>query len=101
MPAPTPTRATISIPVSAEFARQLPTDPIDRQRVLELGLREWRIRRSLEDFRRGEGSLAYAAKRAGISLREMIPMAYAHGLTPKVDPASLEAPLSLEQASKL
>ncbi|WP_213291273.1 hypothetical protein, partial [Bradyrhizobium sp. sGM-13] len=52
---------------------------------LVLGLREWKVRKALEAYGRGEGSLAYAAQKAGVSLREMIPLAYAHGLTPKVE----------------
>jgi len=77
----------------------LPAEPKERQAVLELGLREWRIRRALEDYLRGVGSLAFAARQAGISLRELIPLAYAHGVQPKVDPAELEA--SDEQLSDL
>ncbi len=69
--------------------------------MLELGLRSLRIREALDAYRRGEGSLAYAAERAGVTLREMIPLAYAHGLTPKVDPELLEAPLAIEQISGL
>lgn len=91
----------VSIPVSTELEQQLPADPAEQQRVLELGLREWRILDALQAFRRGEGSLAKAAERAGISLREMIPLAYAHGLTPRVDPDWLDGPLSIEQASRL
>lgn len=93
---------TISISVPDELAQQLPTEPTERQRVLELGLQQWRVRRALEAFKRGEGSLAYAAKQAGISLREMIPLAYAHGLTPKVEAAWLTGgPLPLDKASRL
>ncbi len=76
-------RSKVSISVPAELARQLPPDPEQRQEVLVLGLREWRVRKALEAYRRGEGSLAYAARQAGITLREMIPLAYAHGLEPK------------------
>lgn len=83
--------ATVSIPLSEDLARQLPAEPKERQAVLELGLREWRIRRALEGYRQGAGSLAFAARQAGVPLREMIPLAYAHGLQPKVDPADLEA----------
>jgi hypothetical protein len=93
---------TISISVPEELAQQLPAEPIERQRVLELGLRQWRVRRALDAFERGEGSLAYAAKQAGISLREIIPLAYAHGLTPKVDPAWLTGgALSLDKAARM
>ena len=49
-----------------------------------LGLREWKVRKALDAYQRGEGSLAYAAQEAGVSLREMIPLAYAHGLKPTV-----------------
>jgi hypothetical protein len=93
---------TLSMDVPEEVARQMPADPADRQQVLELGLREWRLREALDAYRRGEGSLAYAAKRAGVSLREIIPLAYAHGLEPRVAPEELsDSPLSLEQASNL
>ena len=84
-------RATVSIPLPEDLARQLPAEPKERTAVLALGLREWRIRRALDSYRQGFGSLAFAAHQAGISLREMIPLAYAHGLEPKIDPADLEA----------
>ena len=92
---------TVKIVVPDRLAAELPTDPAARSEVLELGLRSLRIREALEGYRRGEGSLAYAAKQAGVTLREMIPLAYAHGLTPKVDAALLEAPLTAEQATDL
>ena len=79
--------SSISIAISEELAGQLPPDPREQQEVLALGLREWRIRKALEAYDRGEGSLAHAAHQAGVSLREMIPLAYAHGLTPRLDPA--------------
>lgn len=78
-------RPTVSIAVTEELARQLPPDPEERQEVLVLGLREWKVRKALDAYQRGEGSLAYAAQEAGVSLREMIPLAYAHGVTPKVE----------------
>jgi hypothetical protein len=92
---------TLSLAVSEEVARQMPEDPTDRQQVLELGIREWHIRHALEAYRRGEGSLAHAAGQAGLSLREIIPLAYAHGLEPKMAEGLLDSPLSGEQASNL
>ena len=89
------------IPVPDDLVKQLPSDPADRQSVLELGIKQWRIRKALEAYERGECSLEYAAKTAGVSLREMIPSAYARGLTPKVDPSWVSSPLSLEAASRL
>jgi hypothetical protein len=69
-------RSEVAIPVSAEIAKQLPTDPEERREVLVLGLREWRVRKVLEAYARGEGSLAFAARQAGVSLREIIPFGY-------------------------
>lgn len=83
-------RATVAVPIPEDLARQLPADPAERDQVLVLGLREWKVRKALEAYKRGEGSLAFAARQAGISLREIIPLAYAYGLTPKVDPTDLE-----------
>jgi hypothetical protein len=40
----------ISISVPDELAEQLPDEPAERQAVLELGLKEWRIRRALEAY---------------------------------------------------
>jgi hypothetical protein len=78
-------RSTVSIAVPEDLARELPPDPVERREVLVLGLREWKVRKALEAYGRGEGSLAYAAQQAGVSLREMIPLAYAHGLTPRAE----------------
>lgn len=92
----------VTIPVPDEIAEQLPIEPAARQQILELGLRQWRVRQALEAFKRGEGSLAYAAQHAGVSLREMIALAYAHGLSPKVDPDSLaDGTPSLDDISRL
>ncbi len=91
----------VKFSVPKQLAAELPTDPALRKEVLELGLRSLRIREALEGYRRGEGSLAYAAEQAGVTLREMIPLAYAHGLTPRVEAALLAAPLSVKQATEL
>lgn len=89
------------ISLSPELVQELPPDPATRSEVLALGLQQWRIRQALEAYRQGEGTLAYAAQRAGISIRQIIPLAYAYGLTPKVDAAWLSEELSLDQAALL
>lgn len=80
-------KSTISITISDELAQQLPADPGEQQKVVALGIREWRIRKALEAYKQGEGSMAHAARQAGVSLREMIPLAYAYGLEPKAEPS--------------
>ena len=93
---------TVPVLLRPEVAAQLPTDPCERALVLELGLREWRIRQALAAFERGEGSLAYAAEQARVPLREMIALAYAHGLEPRVEPELLaKKRLTLEEAADL
>ncbi|HXU45824.1 MAG TPA: hypothetical protein VN783_09870 [Thermoanaerobaculia bacterium] len=68
---------------------------------MQLGLREWKIRKALEAYLRGEGTLAYAAQRAGVSLWEIGSIARAHGLKPAIDPRALEKEMTLESASLL
>ncbi len=91
----------VTIRVSPHIMEQLPPEPDIREHVLELGVRQWRILEALEDYRRGHGTLAYAAEQAGVSLREIIPLAYAHGLTPAVEPDLLSQPLTLDRAATL
>ncbi len=90
---------TVSIPVSDALAQLLPTTLNEQRRVLELGLKEWKLQAALDAYRRGEGSLAYHAEQLGIPLREMIPLAYAHGLTPAT--VEDEATLDLKRAGSL
>ena len=91
----------VTIPLSPELAQELPPDPATQAEVLAIGLQQWRVRQALEAYRQGEGTLAYAAQRAGVSIRQIIPLAYAYGLTPKIDPTWLSEELSPDQAAQL
>ena len=97
----TTTATYITIRVSSTLAHELPVDPDTRAHVLELGWRQWRVAEALEEYRQGRGSLAYAAEQADVSLREMIALAYAHGLTPPIEPEKIDHPLTLEEAAEL
>lgn len=94
-------KTRLKIEVSPKLAQELPLDPAARSKILEIGLRQWRIWEALESYRQGKGTLAHAAQKARIPLREMIPHAYAYGLTPKVDPNWLREDLSVEEAAAL
>ena len=87
----------VSLALPDELAKQLPVDAVSRQRVVELGLREWRVSQALEAYQRGEGTLAFAAERACVSLREMIAAARARGMSPRAD----SSPHSLDSAAQL
>jgi len=91
----------ITIPVAPEIAEQLPADADELSEVLTLGLQSWRVQQALNAYQRGRGTLAYAAEQAGVSLREMTSLAYAHGLQPRVEPEFVVEQLSLEQVSQL
>ncbi len=103
MPAITQSEPTerISLEAPSSVVRELPRDPEERAEILRLGLREWKILKALEAYRRGEGTLAYAAQRAGISLWEIGAVAHAHGLDPDFDSRLLEGERTLERASLL
>ena len=76
---------TLLLTLPDELAKNLPADAASRQRIVELGLQEWRIVEALEAYQRGEGTLAYAAERVGVPLREMIVTARARGVMPRVE----------------
>jgi hypothetical protein len=95
------TLVRVSIVTSESLANELPCEPQDRSEVLRLGLREWKIREALDDYRQGRGTLAYAALRAGVSLWEIGAIAYAHGVRPETVLEVGDQELTLEQASLL
>ncbi|MEP7009545.1 MAG: hypothetical protein ABJC13_04405 [Acidobacteriota bacterium] len=97
---PEPTEK-IFVEAPTSVARELPSNLGDRTEILRLGLREWKILKALEADRKGEGTLAYAAHRAGISLWEIGAVAYSHGLGPDLDPRVLDGEMTLERASLL
>jgi len=69
--------------------------------ILKLGLKQLRIEKAVERYKKGGVSLAKVVELAGISIREMIPIAYAHGLEPKHDESLDESKISQEIAFKL
>jgi len=89
---------TLILQLPDQLVEQMPKSSEEQREVIWLGLQQMRVKRALERYRRGECTLAYAAQEAGITLWEMIPLAYAHGLTPHVDPSLLEGELTPEQA---
>ena len=91
---------TITLKLSPELAEQTPRRPEERVEIFSLGLKQMRIKKALEEYQRGECSLAYAASQAGVTLRQMISFAYAYGLEPHLPP-HLEETTSLESASRL
>ena len=90
----------VTIQLSEDLALELPPDPAIQAEVVAIGLQQWRIRQALENYKQGKGTLAYAAQQAGIPIRQIVPLAYAYGLSPKVD-TDFPSELSVEQAADL
>ena len=61
-------RRTSSLRLPAKLLDQMPRGERARREIITLGLRQWRVRRALEKYRRGECTLAFAAQDAGITM---------------------------------
>ncbi|MGC9443691.1 MAG: UPF0175 family protein [Candidatus Methanospirareceae archaeon] len=92
---------TITIRLPDTLVKELPEEESSLSEILKLGLKQMKIEKALERYKKGGVSLARVAELAGISIREMIPLAYAHGLEPKYDEALLESELTPETARTL
>ena len=57
----------------------------DPAELLQLGLREARMRAQLRQLEAGQISIWRAAEQAGVGLRQMIGYAAAHGISPHYD----------------
>jgi len=95
------TKKVLTIEVPPELAEKMPSNQTERYEIVRLGFTQWRVKKALEEYRQGGCSLAYAAKQAGVSLREMISFAYAYGVEPRFDEKLLQGELTLEQAAQL
>jgi predicted HTH domain antitoxin len=92
---------TITIRLPDTLVKELPEEESSLFEILKLGLKQLKIERALEHYKKGGVSLARVAELAGIPIRQMIPIAYAHGLEPKYDESLLESELSPETARTL
>ena len=92
---------TITIRLPDTLVKELPEEESSLSEILKLGLKQLKIEKALEHYKKGGVSLARVAELAGISIREMIPLAYAHGLEPRYDEALLESELTPETARTL
>ncbi len=92
---------TITIRLPDYLIEELPKEESSIYEILELGLKQLKIEKAIARYKKGGVSLAKVAELAGISIREMIPIAYAHGLEPKHGESLVESKISLKRATKL
>jgi hypothetical protein len=55
------------------------------QEIIQLGTHQLKIRRALEMYQAGTGSLGYVAERVGLSKRDLIREARSRGIEPPFD----------------
>ena len=92
---------TITIRLPDYLIEELPEEESSINEIVKLGLKQLKIEKAIARYKRGGVSLAKIAELAGISVRERIPIAYAHGLEPKYDESLAKSKISLERAIRL
>jgi predicted HTH domain antitoxin len=92
---------TITIRLPDYLVEELPEEESSIYEIVKLGLKQLKIEKAIARYKKGGVSLAKVAELAGISIREMIPIAYAHGLEPKYDKSLDKSEISSEMAIKL
>jgi predicted HTH domain antitoxin len=63
------------------------------QEIVRLGVHQFKVRRALEMYQAGAGSLGYVAERTGLSKRDLIREARARGIEPSFDEQTLREEL--------
>ncbi|RLG28486.1 antitoxin [Methanosarcinales archaeon] len=76
---------TVTLRLPDYLAETLPAEESSLCEILKLGLKQFRIEWAIKRYKKGGVSLAKDAELAGVSIREMISIAYAHGLEPRYD----------------
>ena len=55
------------------------------QEIVQLGIYQFKVRRALEMYQTGTGSLGYVAEKVGLSKRDLVREARARGIEPPFD----------------
>jgi len=92
---------TVTLRLPDYLTEALPEGESSIYEILKLGLKQFKIERAIKRYKKGGVSLAKSAEMAGISIREMISIAYAHGLDPKYDESLFKSKTTPEVAVNL
>ena len=87
---------TVTLQLPDYLAEALPAEDSSIYKILKLWLKQFRIERVIKRYKKSGVSLAKSVEMAGISIREMISIAYAHGLEPKYDQSLVESKITPE-----
>ena len=76
----------VSVKIPKDWLQGLEwNQPAVLQEIVRLGVYQLRVRRALETYRTGAGSLGYVAEKAGLSKRDLVREARARGIEPPFD----------------
>jgi len=65
------------------------------QEIIRLGIQQLKVRRALEMYQAGAGSLGYVAEQVGLSKRDLIREARARGIEPPFDEQTVREELDV------
>lgn len=92
---------TVKLKLPDKLAKKLPRQEKPRQRVITLGIIHYKVEQALKEYKKGKITLTKTAELAGLSIREIIPLAYAYGLEPKFNESILPEEMTPLKASAL
>jgi predicted HTH domain antitoxin len=77
---------TITMEIPEQWLRDLDLDQgAVLQEIVRLGVHQFKVRRALEMYQAGAGSLGYVAEKAGLPKRDLIREARVRGIEPSFD----------------
>ena len=87
---------TIPMEIPEQWLQDLDLDQgMMIQEIVRLGVHQFKIRRALEMYQAGAGSLGYVAEKAGLSKRDLIREARARGIEPSFDEQTVREELGV------
>lgn len=84
----------IAIKISDKLAKEVEASHQDLVDLVSLGLKQLKIYEAIALFKEGQISIWKAARIAGVSLRQMIGYAVAHGLKPRITQKTIQEEIS-------
>ncbi len=84
----------VKVEIPEEWLQDLEWDQATvMQEIVQLGVYQFKVRRALEMYQAGTGSLGYVAEKAGLSKRDLIREARARGIEPPFDEGTVREEL--------
>jgi predicted HTH domain antitoxin len=87
---------TVTLEIPEQWLRDLDLDQATVIReIVQLGIYQFKVRRALDMYQAGVGSLGYVAEKAGLPKRDLIREARARGIEPPFDEQTVREELGV------